>query len=95
MAIIDFKQVKEEREPHVEGEAICLHCRHIHVAVAPVGVYDMECPECHTMKAVWRWRFAPCEGSSVFVCNCGNDLFYIVQNKGKLCAACGNYSGWE
>jgi Zn finger protein HypA/HybF involved in hydrogenase expression len=92
--IIDFAKAKLERDPHTSGEAICLHCRHTWQAVAPVAVFDLECPECRTMQGVWNYHLMPANGD-VFVCNCGNNLFILQSNGRKMCPACGTYSDWN
>ena len=86
--VIEFK--KPEKDPHGQGEALCIGCGHEWQAVAPVGVTRFECPECHAMKGLWRFEFAPAEGQMVRECNCGNQLFYLTPD-GHLCANCGIY----
>jgi len=39
----------DDYRPHVSGEAACLLCGHMWVAVAPVGTVVLECPGCHSM----------------------------------------------
>ena len=88
MTVIDLKQAKQEREPHVSGKARCLACKHEWVAVAPVGVIWMECPAC-TLE---RGRFvAQVERDGLhWHCNCGNDLFHATPD-GFYCPNCGEW----
>lgn len=74
---------------HNSGKARCMACRHEHVAVAPVGVVWMECPECHAMKALF---IGACErqGEAHWTCNCGNDLFHATP-EGFYCPNCGEW----
>lgn len=83
--IIDFKQAKEDREPHALGPAHCLECFHSWHAIVPVGTVQLMCPECKTMKGVFSLPFAPDEH---YACACGNDLFYATRN-GVFCPKCG------
>ena len=76
------------KDPHGQGEAFCYQCNHTWQAVAPIGTTQLECPECHTMKGLWKFPFAPNEGQEVWQCNCGNQLFYLTPD-GPLCANCG------
>lgn len=41
----DVLQLDEHR-PHEQGPVICARCQHTWVAVRPVGVTHMECPNC-------------------------------------------------
>jgi len=88
--IIEFKR-PEKADPHGTGEAFCFQCKHTWVAVAPVGSTQLECPECHTMKGLWKFPFEPSvegrEGGR-WQCNCGNQLFYLTP-KGYMCPNCG------
>lgn len=84
---------RQKHDPHGTGEAFCIHCGHTWTAVAPVGVVDLECPVCQTMKGKWRFEFQPARGTMVRECNCGNQLFYLTE-EGHLCANCGIYQGY-
>lgn len=86
MKIVDFEKAKKEREPHLQGNAICAGCRHKWEAIAPIGTDRLECPECHSNKGVFvelverehlRWT-----------CNCGNYLMAITP-EGTYCVNCG------
>ena len=87
--VVEFKK----REQHGQGEAFCLGCGHAWQAVAPTGTTRFECPECHAMKGLWRFEFAPTTGQMVRECNCGNQLFYLTT-EGHLCANCGTYQSY-
>lgn len=85
--IIDLFKPKED--PHVSGEARCMECEHTWVAVAPIGVTNFECPNCHTHKGVWcspiAWSAYP-----VRTCECGNQ-FYHITPEGAYCPRCGDW----
>ena len=75
--VVSLEQARLEREHHLSGTAICLHCGHEHMAVVPVGVVEMECPACHTMK---------------WTCACGCHLFMISgESREIICWKCGEY----
>ena len=76
------------------GEAFCLQCGCEWYAVAPTGVTQLECPQCHTMKGLFRFGFEPCEGGMVRECQCGNRLFYLTP-EGHMCANCGIYQSYD
>lgn len=91
--VVAFKQL-EQKDPHGHGEAFCLGCGRTWIAVAPVGTTQLECPECRSMKGHWKFEFAPAEGTKVWACNCGNQLFYLTPD-GHLCANCGIYQRYD
>jgi hypothetical protein len=76
-----------EREEHLSGEAFCFQCGHTWTAVAPVGTVELECPECHTMKGVFKYG---CEPKSAWVCGCGCYLFMLSgESYEMICWQCG------
>jgi hypothetical protein len=88
-------EIVEFRKPEItiEGSAICIQCRHEWVAEAPKGVNALECPKCHTHKGLWKFPYEPAQGVMRRVCNCENDLFYILLD-GHMCANCGTYQDY-
>lgn len=72
--------------PTASGEAFCIRCDHRWVATVELGTEYLECPECKTLKGVFKYPYAP---ETAWECNCGNQLFYITQD-GHLCPNCGN-----
>ena len=68
------------------GPAICMNCRHEWVAVAPQTAKELECPNCGTMKGIYKFPFVP-EGE-IWNCSCSNDLFYVTR-EGYFCPNCG------
>ena len=84
----------EPNDPHSTGDAFCVQCDHSWIAVAPVGTTQLECPECHTMKGLWKFPFAPEKGTMVRECHCGNQLFYLTT-EGHLCTNCGTYQQYD
>lgn len=80
----------EKKEPHLEGTALCLSCRHEWEAVVPkAAVLEtdwLQCPACHLQKAKFKWPFY--FGESNWNCGCGNDLFRISPDF-VYCPNCG------
>lgn len=92
--IIDFRQRKVEAEPHAQGDATCIGCKHKWHAVAHAEQLKendgwLECPACGTNKGRMAWPFVPSIGSKVWTCHCGSDIFYVLSD-GTLCPNCGN-----
>ena len=87
------RKPQEAKDPHVSGKARCLHCRHEWTAVAPVGTYELECPECHLLKGVMVGMCDLAEGTERWVCKCGCDLF-LITSEGSFCASCGGFQTW-
>jgi Zn finger protein HypA/HybF involved in hydrogenase expression len=83
----------DDATPHATGQAICLHCQHSWVAIAPVGTIDLECPECKLPKGAFNYACVPPDDVKVWECHCGNQLFYITP-EGHWCPNCGNYNGY-
>lgn len=77
-----------EHRPHASGLAFCMQCKHEWAAVAPMGAVALECPACETQKG--RFRFPHRRSGSVWVCNCGNDLFHLTPD-GTYCPNCGEW----
>lgn len=78
----------EKKEKWASGKAICMSCKHEEITVAPVGIIDMECSSCGSMKSRWKYEFRPDEDIST--CNCGNQMFYMTRS-GHFCPNCGQY----
>jgi len=89
MNIIDLKQAKQDRTPHIAGDARCLQCGHQWVATVPAGEAWIECPACHTNKGAFIGKCYPRDGL-IWECACGNDLFFKTPD-GNLCPICGLY----
>ena len=86
MSVVQFRQT-EKSDPHLSGKARCAVCKHEHVAVAPVGVDWMECPECGLDKARFIHDAVPNE--DIRECKCGCDVFRITRTA-SFCINCGN-----
>jgi len=85
--VIFINNAKTGGEKHLSGEAICSACNKEWVAVAPVGTKELECPDCKTMKGLFKHHVAPVT-NNLWQCNCGNKLFFIT--KGQIqCCECG------
>lgn len=86
---------RPEKDPHLEGVAVCAACRHEWQAVAPVGTAEsLECPSCGTLKGTMK-EFCMLENfDSVWECmECRGTLMraYMLESTPCLmCASCGS-----
>lgn len=91
--VINIKQ-EDRNSPevcHLSGPCRCLVCGHKWMGVAPVGtVSRLECPSCGGEHGFFEVPPGLQDGTSRFVCNCGCDNFYILQD-GYCCVRC----AWE
>lgn len=78
-----------KKDPHKTGMAICLDCKFEWVAMAPVGVDRLECPSCGLERGVFKGASQPPDGTLVYPCHCGNDLFHVLDNSSIFCPNCG------
>lgn len=76
------------------GEAFCISCKHTWVAMSPTGISQLQCPECRTMKGLFKYPACVPEGQLIRECSCGNELFYLTP-EGHLCPNCGNYQQYD
>lgn len=76
----------EAANPHIQGPAVCLACKHEWRSVSPVGVSKLECPACGTERGVYATPIEQ-EGSH-WTCKCGNHYFAISRG-GIYCPCCG------
>lgn len=91
--VLSLAAERQAREPHMSGAAKCAACGHEWVAVAPVGVHELECPACSCTKGYMR--HAVMRGNERFVCNCGCDVFRISRDLGPYCVNCATVAqGW-
>jgi hypothetical protein len=72
----------------VSGECKCIACKHEWVGVAEIGTFELECPQCQTMKGVFK-RFCS-RIESHFQCNCGCEIFGVTD-RGIYCLVCGSW----
>lgn len=89
MNVIPFRN---REEPHMDGDAKCIGCGHQWHAVAPVGVWQLECPSCETMKGVFQHPVGAMDGDLLFACVCGCEALTAYQRAGRFwlrCMACG------
>lgn len=93
--VLEFKprQPNPDESQFASGQAICIQCKHEWHAMAATGVTQLECPNCFTMKGLWKFPFGFKPGTLVRQCNCGNDLFYLTT-EGHACANCGIYQSY-
>lgn len=92
--VVPFRALERSaRASFVEGEAFCIACDHVWEAIAEVGTYRLECPQCHAIKGTWRYECVPSD-ALVQECACGNQLFYLTE-QGHLCPNCGIYQRYD
>jgi hypothetical protein len=70
----------------VSGMAICLSCRNVWAASAPAGTQFLECPNCETIKGVFKFPIEH-EGEH-WQCLCGN-WYFLITPKRIYCPNCG------
>lgn len=87
---------KEPRDPHFQGPALCLACRHEWHAVAPIGLHQFECPACGTLRGVWKLPVGVSPGTKVFTCmveGCDSQHMHVIRTAEGLwrvdCVRCG------
>lgn len=44
--VVDLSPTRLERSPHKTGKVCCKTCGHSWVAIAPLGMHELECPSC-------------------------------------------------
>lgn len=91
--VVDFEAEREKRLPHLSGTMQCLACGDVHVAVAPIGVLETECPACGLTRAVWRGPIRPPKDTRIYQCECGSVFFYLTENY-PMCMRCGICREW-
>lgn len=91
--VVDLSEYRKRREHNedgtegwVSGPAHCLQCDYTWVAVAPVGLRWLQCPDCKSEKGHFEGKVN--RGELDWVCKCGNDLFRICED-GAYCTVCG------
>lgn len=91
--VLSLAAAREERTPHMTGEARCAACGHEWVAVAPVGTHELDCPSCGCTKG--HMKRPVMRGDERFVCDCGCDVFRISRAHGPYCVNCAvPATGW-
>lgn len=73
------------KQPHLSGEALCLHCQHEWIAVSPIGTLALECPGCKLVKGVYKGLCTP---DILWECQCGCKHFFISE-EAAMCCHCG------
>ena len=86
--VIDLQAAKEEREPHLSGQARCLACKHEWMAVTPIGTVWIECPSCSLHKGAML--YTALRDGDHWVCNCDCELFRATAD-GMYCPNCGEW----
>lgn len=86
--IFQFAVERMKREDHLEGEAFCVACGQVWIALAPLGTYELECPRCGSLKGLFR---NGCFPNSYWTCACGCHAFTIDDLGRIICYNCGMY----
>ena len=80
-----------EYMPHLEGQALCIGCRHRWRAITPVGTIELECPKCLTLKG--RHYFEALKDGDHWTCKCG--CYHFARTREQIyCANCGTVHNW-
>jgi hypothetical protein len=90
--VISLSAVREERAPHWEGTCVCLGCKHEWHGVGPIGVTQLDCPQCELPKGVVKYPFGAQPGDLLFECTCGSEALTAYTRTGRFwlrCMACG------
>lgn len=94
--VVDFQAKALENSPHLEGEAVCVHCKHVWAAVAPVHINNgLECPECKLRRGVWRYNVEVNENEIRYKCNHCTSEYFMVTLTSVFCIGCGNRTTFE
>jgi hypothetical protein len=80
--------------------AVCLGCKHEwqfrHLTKSDSSEDVFDCPECGLSKGVPAGLYRPAVGTTIYVCNCGCDVFFMLSGT-LMCRNCGslhdNYLG--
>lgn len=84
--ILDLETARFLRNPHKEGRARCLACKHEWTALSPIGTVTLECPSCGLMKGLYLGLMET--QNAQWKCFCGEWCFFI-DVRGPYCAHCG------
>lgn len=80
----------DSARPHMQGPAVCLHCKTTWDAVALAGTWHLECPSCGLWKGVFQGLALAADGDQVWTCDCGGTLFQCTRSVGWRCVTCGS-----
>lgn len=85
MTVIDISTERIRRHDHLEGNAVCLACKHEWIAIAAPGTLYLNCPACSLDKGVFQCGvYLPRH----WQCNCGNATFFINPDEFRLAICC-------
>lgn len=87
IATFPNKSASQDDGKHLSGPARCIECRHEWEAVAPVGTYELQCPQCSSMKGIFVWSVDE-DGLDRWICHCGADAFMVLRDA-IMCYRCG------
>ena len=82
----------ESRRPHASGPARCNFCGYEWTAIAPIPLKmdaGFECPNCSRMGGYWIYDLKLPESIRIMECNCGSQLFNVLENGFAFCIVCG------
>lgn len=86
MAAIEKVINLADKRPHLAGKAKCLDCKHMWMAIAPIGTLWLECPNCGLMRGR---VYADVQRDGLhWHCKCGFEVFYVTPD-GYYCPNCG------
>lgn len=77
--------------PHYVGQARCANCGHLWQTVAPVGTWQLECPECHTLRGRFYLPFGIAKDEQIYTCvvlDCGGQTFVIIRKPTEWAVKC-------
>lgn len=95
MSVVSFAAAKEARQPHWEGQCVCLGCRHEWQGVGPIGTHvGLECPSCDLPKGTVKYPFGAQVGDLEFRCLCGCEAMAVYKRRSDglfitRCMGCG------
>lgn len=84
--VVDLSTRRIVSNPHREGEARCLNCKHEWMAVAPAATINLECSQCGTFQGMFK-GIAQTEFAQ-WRCECG-ELVFFIDERGPYCCHCG------
>jgi len=76
--IIDFESLKPDG--YGSGKCRCIACGHEWAGVSELPLTgNLVCPSCGLERGQFVYPFGPLEGSVIYQCSCGSEVFYIVS----------------
>lgn len=91
--VVSLAAKREEKQPHIEGPAICGGCKHTWQAVAPKKTENLECPSCGSFRGLWKYNIAP--EYPVLQCPSCEGSVFMVSETGVFCIGCGTADSFK